>query len=120
MQKDYPKSGPLILKDPRLSLFLPLWKTVASNLDLDDYYVIPLRHPYEVAASLKKRNKISKTRALLIWLNYLFDAEKYTRDLKRTFVKFPDWVENIEATMLKIERDLGTGLPNNNKNNVVK
>jgi len=117
---EYPGSGPIVLKDPRLSLFMPLWEKVVAKLGLQHFYVIPLRHPFEIAASLDKRNKISKSRALLICLDYLFDAERYSRNCKRSFVTFPQWTQNIEQVIGKIERYLGTGLPEKNKRNMVK
>jgi len=120
LQNDFPGDGPIILKDPRLSLFFPLWKEVVNNLDLQDYYIIPLRHPLGVAASLDKRNKISKIRSFLIYLNYLFNAEKSTRDKNRAFINFPQWVPDLELTIDNIENDLGTGFPKKNKRNLIK
>jgi GT2 family glycosyltransferase len=120
LQSDFPGDGPVVLKDPRLSLFMPLWGDIVKKLDLEDYYIIPLRHPLAVAASLDKRDKIGKTRSFLIYLNYLFNIEKSTRQKKRAFVGFPQWSEDLELTLNNIENDLGTGFPKKNKRNITK
>ena len=62
IKMDYVDSKAIVLKDPRISLFIPLWKKVTSKLGFQAYYLIPLRHPYEVAESLLKRNKINRSR----------------------------------------------------------
>ena len=118
--EEYSCDGLFILKDPRVSLLIPLWRNVATRLGMHEYFLICFRHPFEVAASLDKRNKISKKRALLIWLSYLLDAEKYSRDLDRTFVCFPQWTKDIERSIEKIELDLGIEFPENCEESIAK
>jgi len=120
VKRDYPGDAPIVLKDPRLSLFLPVWRKVAASLAMHEYFLISFRHPFEVAASLNKRNKISKKRALLVWLTYLLDAEKYSRGLDRTFVCFPLWTKDIERSVEKIELDLGIEFPEKCEESIVK
>jgi GT2 family glycosyltransferase len=73
-----------------------------------------------VAASLKKRNQICRSRALLIWLNYFFYAEESSRGQKRSFVCFPQWTEDIEPTIEKIENDLCVDFPGKTRENIAK
>ena len=119
LNREYPETGPIVLKDPRLCLFIPLWKKIVKKLGWQDFYIMPLRHPFDVAASLNERNKISKNRAILIWLNYLFSAEKCSRESNRSCIAFPQWTKNIEQTIGKVQKDLGTSLPYNNKRNIL-
>ena len=44
----------LALKDPRMTLLLPLWTGAAADLGLSMRVVLCLRHPGEVAASLTR------------------------------------------------------------------
>ena len=120
VKRDYPGKDPIVLKDPRIGLFLPVWRNIADRLDMQDFYIIPFRHPFEVAASLNKRNKISRTRAIMIWLAYLFAEEKHSRDVKRSFLCFPQWTENVELSIEKIERDLDVSFPEKNQKNLLK
>ena len=119
VKRDYPGKEPIILKDPRLSLFLPAWKKIVDRLGMQGFYIIPFRHPFEVAASLNKRNKISRARALMIWLAHLFSEEKYSRDVKRSFLCFPKWTNNIELSIEKVEKDLDVCFPKKNKRNLL-
>ena len=117
---EFPGNGPILLKDPRISLFLPLWKDVVNRMKFDDFYIIPIRNPLDIAASLDKRNKISQDRALLIFLNYLFSAEKHSRGEKRSLVEFPQWTQEFKVTINKFESDLSTSFPNKNNNNIIE
>ncbi len=85
-----------LLKDPRVCRLLPLWNRVFSELGLAPRYIVPLRHPREVAASLGVRDRIGPTEALLLWARYLLDAERHTRAYPRVVVGFDalmsDWL----------------------------
>jgi len=52
-------------KDPRTALSLPLWKEVLAQLNIETYYIICLRHPFDVAASLQRRDGFSRTKSLV-------------------------------------------------------
>ena len=108
----------MVLKDPRISMLMPLWSRVAEYLNLDDYYVISLRHPGEVQASLEKRNSITDGVAYLIFLNYYLTAELHTRDKRRSVVIFPQWPGQTKATIERIQRDLGFEFPQSESSNI--
>jgi len=58
-------------KDPRIVRLLPFWRSVLQALDVDDRYVIAIRNPLSVAASLWNRQSISATTSHLMSLVYL-------------------------------------------------
>lgn len=111
LNEEFPGEGKVVLKDPRLSLFLPLWIELAEKYQLKDYHIIMLRHPVEVALSLQKRNGINRTNVFLIWMNYLFNAELASRGRKRSFVLYPDWIKAPYETISRLEKDLGVNFP---------
>ncbi|MEO5903480.1 MAG: hypothetical protein ABIQ55_05645, partial [Gemmatimonadaceae bacterium] len=49
-------------KDPRACLTLPFWQQIVHNM----HYVVCVRRPAEVAASLKRRNKIPEARSIYL------------------------------------------------------
>jgi len=53
-------------KDPRNSITIPFWKSVLPNLKV----IICVRHPLEVALSLRNRNFLSYELALTLWAIY--------------------------------------------------
>jgi GT2 family glycosyltransferase len=120
IESEFSGVSPMLLKDPRMSLLLPLWESLALERGLTVFHILPFRHPLEVAASLEKRNQICRSRALLVWLNYFFNAEENSRGRKRTFVCFPQWTEHIASTIEKIENDLGVFFPEKNRENIAK
>jgi len=120
IEEEFSGNSPKILKDPRTSLFLPLWQKVIEKNKLEDYYIISLRHPSDVASSLYKRNKICTSRSYLMWINHTLTAEKNTRGKKRSFIHFPDCSYDIEKTIEKIENDLKENFPEKNQRNIDK
>ena len=61
------------MKDPRMSLLLSFWQPLLSS---PPRAVLCLRHPFAVAASLSKRNHISKELAGFLWQEYTASACK--------------------------------------------
>ena len=58
----------LVLKDPRLCITLPLWRTV---FDPAPVAILVLRDPLEVARSLEHRNDFPLTLSLALWRRYV-------------------------------------------------
>lgn len=82
------------VKDPRTAILLPLWNEILNELGLDPVYLLAIRHPTAVAASLKKRNNLSAAHAQLLWLKTNIDALTYAGDKLRAIVDYDLWFRN--------------------------
>lgn len=94
---EYGDAELLVLKDPRICRFVPLFAEVLGQLGLQVRYLIPIRHPAAVAASLGKRNGMSKEVSDLIYLRHVLDAEKSTRNADRLIVDYDELVADAGA-----------------------
>ncbi len=117
-------------KEPRTCLTLPFWQNVIPNIK----YVIPVRFPSEVASSLNKRNNISISSGILLYLIYWRSILKYTRKKDRIFTFFDnyfvDWEEelnrvsfyiNLERTVNeKSKRDIEEFISPNLRHNIAE
>lgn len=81
------------IKDPRLCLFIPFWIEACEQLCIDIQFIIPIRHPNSVAASIEKRDNIPAELSLLIWAKYMLASEAYTRGYSRMFVAYEALVQ---------------------------
>ena len=98
------------VKDPRQCRLVPLWTAVASELGIRPTYVIMLRNPLEIARSLSRRDGIPAGRALLLWMRYTLEAERYTRGEQRCFVDYDGLMSDWRGTGTSIENELSLGL----------
>ena len=80
------------LKDPRLCRLMPLWVELFAAERVEPRYLLALRHPLDVAASLAARDGIGTARGLMLWLGHLLDAERATRGKPRIVVHYEDLV----------------------------
>lgn len=85
-----PTGRVFLVKDPRLSRLLPLWRAALGELGATPRAVIPLRHPRAVAASLSERRGMQEEQGLALWLAHVLEAERDTRDLVRAFTVYDD------------------------------
>lgn len=91
-------SRPLI-KDPRLSRLLPLWKPAFDGLGSKTVYAITVRSPLEVARSLTQRNEFDSDLSYLLWTRYYLDAEYHTRGLPRVWITYDALIADWRRTL---------------------
>lgn len=94
----------VVIKDPRLSRLMPVWRQAAAKLDLSNLAVAAVRHPVEVAASLAERDGFSQEKSLRLWLTYYAELLKGSDLGTLTFVDFShlleDWKEALEPVLM--------------------
>ena len=100
-----------LLKDPRITVLMPFWRTVMTELEVAARCVIPVRHPLAVAGSLARRNGFAPEKSVLIWTAYMLAAEAYTRDLPRAFVSYDGLLADWRGEAARIEAAHGAPLP---------
>lgn len=104
--------APLVVaKDPRMCLFLPVWLKALALVGRDPLPVLTLRHPSEVALSLQSRDGMPIAAGVLLWLQYMLAAERFTRGCRRVQVAFDDLLADAEEVLQRIERAFSVALP---------
>ena len=108
LERKLAQGGPIGLKDPRICRTLPLWQKIFVEMGVRVGYVIALRNPYEIAASLQKRDNLPIDYGLTLWCSYITDALRYTEGKSRLFVGFHQLLENSERELTRISEFLET------------
>jgi hypothetical protein len=105
LQAQFSRHDQVVIKDPRLLWFLPLWNRVGSELDAAVHVVTMLRHPAEVVSSklhwYSKMPLVDANRAAG-WANTMLFTERATRDYRRAFVRFEDLLEDWTQPIARI------------------
>jgi hypothetical protein len=103
LEPHFAESSTILVKDPRLSWFLPLWRRVAHDLDATPLLLTMLRHPAAVVDS-KQRNyggRQGEANRLAGWVNQTLFTERGTRDSPRAFARYDDlladWTKSVGA-----------------------
>jgi hypothetical protein len=94
--KQLRSSDHVIIKDPRLSWFLPLWRRCAEEAGVTPRFATVLRHPAAVVNSKQRyyggwQSDVSRTAG---WLNQTLFTERATRDGHRIFVRYEDLLDD--------------------------
>ena len=113
--KQFKESDHVIVKDPRLSWFLPLWRRCAESVGVEPRFATVLRHPAAVVDSKQRsygawQGDVGRTAG---WLNQTLFTERATREGLRVFVVYEDllddWTRIVghvgEALDLSVIRD---------------
>ena len=111
LAEDFGAADLLAIKDPRASVLTPFWSHALETAGVELTYVISVRDPLEVAASLARRDGISTDKAMLLWTSYMVAVERDTRGHRRLFVGYDDLLDDWRAVLGRIEAALGRSLP---------
>ena len=98
-------------KDPRTIRLLPFWRAVFGRLGVDDQYVVVIRNPLSVAASLQKRLRMPPATSHLLSLAYV--VPHLHEIAAKTFVvtDYDLFVAEPRAQLERIARALKIPLP---------
>lgn len=82
----------LVVKDPRLAWFVPMWREAARRCEAEAVFATMLRPPPEVVGSKQRyyANRLGTAHLTASWVNLLLHTELATRDAPRAFVRYDD------------------------------
>jgi hypothetical protein len=111
LRRDFASAPLWGIKDPRLCRLLPWWEPVWKELDTTPVFLIVLRDPAEIAASLVRREGFSAAKSHLLWLRHVLEAERWTRTHPRVFLDFESFLAGWGAALMPLEQALGQPWP---------
>ena len=106
IEEEYGEAPLFVLKEPRISRFLPLYLGIFAELKIVPCMVVMLRHPFEVADSLFQRDRIPTSQACLLWLRYMLEVESQTRGLRCTIMAYDRLLKDWRQALLQLTQQL--------------
>ena len=94
----------IIVKDPRLSWFLPLWMDAAASVNAAPGVVMLLRRPTEVIGSKKRYygTNLMQTQLAAAWVNMVLESERRTRGSARALVRYDELTAQPRTVVRKL------------------
>lgn len=94
----------VVIKDPRLSWFLGLWRSAAVRSGAEPAYVTMLRPVTEVVGSkqqyyTKGPGELNRTAA---WVNVMLHTERASRGSTRAFVRYDDLLDDWTVPLFEL------------------
>jgi hypothetical protein len=102
-------SDKVVIKDPRIAWFLPLWQRCASELEIETSFALVAREPPEVVASARKwyGTKQSDASRAAAWLNVMLHSEAATRAAPRSVMRYDKLLADWSGEIARIGEPLG-------------
>lgn len=100
--------GQVLVKDPRLLWFVPLWSDTARDAGLDPAFVTMLRPPAEVIGSKRSQYNrgLADPHGAAAWLNLVLGTERATRGATRAYVDYhrllADWAQPVDDLVARL------------------
>lgn len=99
------------IKDPRLCRLLPLWGELLAELGIEPRIVNVLRHPDEVARSLRDRDGFPLELGRLLWLEHVADVERDSRGWRRCIISYHDLLSDWQSAVNRAGLELAIHWP---------
>ena len=107
----------LVIKDPRISWFLGLWRVAAVRVGASTSTIVMLRPPAEVVGSASATagerpdetsgGRFDDISRLAGWTNVMLFTERATRGSSRSFVRYHDLLADWTSTVVRVGEELG-------------
>jgi len=110
LERDFAQCSLFGIKDPRICRLMPLWLPIFQTLRIEPHFVLVVRHPWEVAESLAKRDGIEHPKSYFLWLEHVVQAESATRGHKRSFVRYEELMDDPVAILGALRERSGADL----------
>lgn len=101
------QSAVLVLKDPRLCRLLDFWIPQFEQAGLQVRYVLALRDPQEVAASIHRRDKLPLSMARWLWADHMAGACVQTAGRERLVVSYARLLADPQQELTRLATFLG-------------
>lgn len=95
------------LKDPRISRLWPYWVPVLVEAGVKPVFILANRHPYSVALSLFKRDRMPEAHALALWAIHQLDALEALLQHGGLVVDYDSMVDHPRQELQRIASFLG-------------
>jgi len=96
-----------LIKDPRLCRLMPLWIPLIREHFPKAFFILPVRHPVEVAYSLLQRGPFTLDQGLKLWVVHVLEGERTTRGFFRLFTTYDQLLQSPVETVLRLAKSLG-------------
>jgi hypothetical protein len=109
LDEQFRQADHLVIKDPRLSWFLPLWRRCGEDAGVAPRFATVLRHPAAVIDSKQRsygkwQGDVDRTAG---WLNQVLFTERATRGGPRAFVRYQDLLDDWTQPVARVGDLLG-------------
>jgi hypothetical protein len=101
------RTGSFAFKDPRVPRLLPFWQHVFADMNVDDAYVIAVRHPLAVIDSLTARDGLDFRRSGWLWAVHLVCALWFTQGRPRIVVDYDRLLAAPDRELARMAAMLG-------------
>ncbi|MCA0029726.1 glycoside hydrolase family 99-like domain-containing protein [Mesorhizobium sp. B263B2A] len=111
IDEEYGSAPLFVLKEPRISRFVPLYAEILKRMRIDVRYVLIERNPLAVIASLANRNGFTMNFSSLLWLRHELEAERATRGRPRVVLSYESLLDDWRYSIDRITDAFGLSWP---------
>ncbi|MCG8413944.1 MAG: hypothetical protein MI746_06975, partial [Pseudomonadales bacterium] len=99
LDREYGAAETSVIKDPRLSVLLPFWLPLFTELNFRVSALIVCRHPLAIADSLARRDQLPRDYSLLLWLKYQQELAQTRKEIDSVLIEYDAALNDLSTTL---------------------
>lgn len=103
--REFGSADTAVVADPRVCRIFPVWRDAFERAGFVPSVALVVERPHGVVNALARRHQFAPEKALALWYYHLLEAERATRDLRRTLFTVDQWHADAAAVLKRIARD---------------
>ena len=111
LENNFSSDSMLLVKDPRICRFLPLWLSLLEEMEIKPGLILNLRHPLENARSFAANNNFNIRQAFLLWFSHYREAFSASYGISNTVITFDQLLADPVFTLKNISDNLDIEYP---------
>lgn len=99
--------GRWAFKDPRTLRFLPVWKGIFAELGIEPIWLLTVRDPRAVSASLLARDNLPAALGELLWIEHYLEALRHLGPRIARIVHYEKWFSSPSGQVKQLAKLVG-------------
>lgn len=104
LDQEFEGASMIAMKDPLLCRLFSIWEPLLVERFYQMRFLIPYRHPMNVARSLEKRDRIPLEKGLALWKIYVEESLKNSESGPRYFFNYDAFFKNPKRDIRSLHR----------------
>lgn len=104
IKEEYAGEEIFCIKDPRISLLIPIYRKIFKKLKIEPHFIIMKRDSMEIARSLEERNGFLFSKSLSLCDKYYDCIDRNMSKIDAICIEFSDLIKNTKENYLMIQK----------------
>jgi hypothetical protein len=103
--QEYGVAETVVVAEPRLCRIFPIWRDAFERAGFSPSVALVVKEPRKLVNALAKKHQFAPEKSLALWYYHLVEAERMSRDVRRTLITTDQWQRDPLAVLQRLAKE---------------